>query len=228
MIIPIRFAMNNVFLVKGDKGSVLVDTGMKMKIGSKPQADVIFEKLCENVNPEDIKLIIITHAHADHFGNLSELKKKISAPVLIHELDAMSMEKGENAPSEPYGVIGKLTVKLFSSGEASGKDEVKADIVMKSEKMDLKEYGVDAVIIHTPGHTRGSISVLTADGKALTGDLFMSILRKNTPGYPFFIYDMDIWRESAKKIIDSGVKLVYPSHGNVYSIEKIKKRFSLR
>jgi len=218
MIIPIRFAMNSVFLIKGDNGNILIDAGMK------GQNDRIMKVLSEN-GAEKIDLIIITHAHIDHFGNIDELNCKLKAPVLIHENDLEWLKKGENAPSKPYGFKGKTMLKMFGGMQKRIPNGYVADIIMKGYTFNLESYGVNARIIHTPGHTAGSVSVISDEGYAVIGDLLMSFVVKKNPGYPIYVYDVDIWKNSLKKVLDTDVEIMYPSHGEVYSRENVKKKF---
>src|SRR4030043_1045076 len=94
-IIQFPLGRANAFIVRG-KRPIVVDTGYP---GSAP---AIIEKLKENgIDPKSVSLILITHGHADHFGNAAELKKLTGAPVAVHKLDAEALIKGEDAPPQP-------------------------------------------------------------------------------------------------------------------------------
>ncbi|MBP1668661.1 MAG: Zn-dependent hydrolase, partial [Bacteroidetes bacterium] len=96
---------------------------------------------------------------------------------------------------------------------ASGKllyDPCKADLVIE-ERFDLNDLGFNAYILHTPGHTPGSISLIVDDEIALVGDCMFGVFRNSA--FPPFALDSDQLIESWKKLLDTGCRLFLPSHG---------------
>jgi len=88
----------------------------------------------------------------------------------------------------------------------------------------LKEIGIDGVILHTPGHTRDSISVLLSDGSAFVGDAAMNFLRWTGVGHrPIVIEDINTVYESWRKLRERGARVIYPSHGRPFSATKLEK-----
>jgi len=76
----------NVFLLRGEGGNVLVDAG------NPGQAERILGQMARlGVAPGDVRLILITHGHVDHFGSAAALRREIGAPVAIHALDAPAL-----------------------------------------------------------------------------------------------------------------------------------------
>ena len=82
----IRLGITNCYLIKGEQGYILVDAGSLRK---QRRFMKVMNRL--KINPQDIKLIIITHAHYDHVGSLAPIKRICNCPV------AMSPE-GNNFP----------------------------------------------------------------------------------------------------------------------------------
>lgn len=76
----------------------------------------------------------------------------------------------------------------------------------------------------TPGHTPGSISVLLD-----TGDAFAGCMTHNNPpfrlkpGLPIFAEDLPRLKESWKRLLEEGVKTIYPGHGNPFAAEEMRK-----
>ena len=88
----------------------------------------------------------------------------------------------------------------------------------------MAEFGIHGKVIHTPGHSSGSISVLLETGDAFVGDLAMNgFPLRIGPGLPIFAEDLQKVKESWKLLLDMGVKNVYPAHGNPFSAEMIRK-----
>ena len=151
-----------------------------------------------------VKGIILTHSHADHIGALKELKEYTKAPVYVHEKDAAALG---NAALNMTNVMGKEPV------------EEQADHLLKDGDV-LKLGDAEMKMIHTPGHTPGSICIYT-EGRLYSGDTLFagSIGRTDLPG------------GSYKSIVSSLKKLVtlpedtqiFPGHGPSTTIQKEKR-----
>lgn len=101
----------------------------------------------------DIKLIILTHGHSDHIAALYEIQEKTGAEVAIHVSDADFLE-GYGSYSSQFGISYKTPHppdRLLREGDTLGIE------------------GLELEVIHTQGHTPGSISLYTP-GKVFTGD----------------------------------------------------------
>jgi glyoxylase-like metal-dependent hydrolase (beta-lactamase superfamily II) len=98
------------------------------------------------------------------------------------------------------------------------------DIVIDGDNGEfLKSIGIDGIILHTPGHTRDSISVLFSDGTAFVGDAAMNFLRWTGVGNrPIYIENIETVYESWRKLREHGARVIYPSHGKPFSAEKLE------
>ncbi|MDP3296878.1 MAG: MBL fold metallo-hydrolase, partial [Thermodesulfovibrionia bacterium] len=211
-VIPVKLGIVKSFIVK-DKKTVIVDTGYP------GNAEKILRFLYKNlIKLEDVSLIILTHAHIDHYGSAEELREKTGAPIAIHKGDAEYIEKGINYIGTPIGLSARILKSFFvgakgdlkaypspiplPQGEGT-KGRVKADIVFDDDE-DLLEFGIDGRVIHTPGHTDGSVSLILPSTKtlAIVGDLMRGgILFNKKPHYPFFVSDILMLRESIRRIM---------------------------
>jgi glyoxylase-like metal-dependent hydrolase (beta-lactamase superfamily II) len=218
----IQVGVTNCYLLKSNCCNVLIDTGYKGK------AKIILDFLEKNeILPENIKLIILTHAHYDHIGNASELKKLTGAKILLHKNDLSLLDSRvtDSQSTKPLNFWGKILLSKVSSIDTTF-NELKPDILIDSE-FDLKIYGFKGKIISTPGHSKGSISIVLDSGEAFIGDLAMNGLPLRLgAGEPIFGEDIDEIYQSWKKLIVNKAKTLYPSHGDCFDIKILKKILS--
>ncbi|HZH73990.1 MAG TPA: MBL fold metallo-hydrolase [Mariniphaga sp.] len=213
-----RIGYSNVSLIVNGKRSILVDTGVK---GNLKKILRMFENY--KLDPQDICLIILTHTHYDHTGNLKELKRLTGAPVLVHEMEYEYLKKGfmpipngQRIFMKLISMLGKLFVPWFASPEPFN-----ADLVNKGE-YDLTPYGFSGKVIHTPGHSIGSQSVLLGN-KVIAGDCFMNMAYGVV--FPHFAEKPTILLESWRKLFDLGIEEIIPGHGKLLKVDKAKRVF---
>jgi glyoxylase-like metal-dependent hydrolase (beta-lactamase superfamily II) len=87
----------------------------------------------------------------------------------------------------------------------------------------LAPYGVHGKIVHTPGHTPGSVSVFLDNKTAIIGDLNMSLIIPEKPGRPLFAYDCQTWKASIKKVLDFEPRRIEVTHGNFYILNDYRQ-----
>lgn len=220
----------NVFLIQGCAGCVLVDTGNPGK------ADRILERLVKRgVAPDDIRLILLTHGHTDHFGSAATLRERTGAPVAIHALDAEAVRQGIHQPGSlrPTGRLIASLLRIAALRNVAVPDHAPAfepDIVFE-EEWRLDEYSIAGRVLPTPGHTPGSVSVLLDSGEAIVGDMvigdFLRLLRR--PGLPIVAWDLERNWESVRQFLDLSPRIVYAGHGGPFGTEDlaglVKKQF---
>jgi glyoxylase-like metal-dependent hydrolase (beta-lactamase superfamily II) len=82
--------------------------------------------------------------------------------------------------------------------------------------MRLDEYGLEGTIVHIPGHTNGSIAIITDQGDCIVGDTYAN-LKKPEPAMNAL--DFNQLTNSLRKLSTYTVKKMYPGHGAPYRIE---------
>jgi hydroxyacylglutathione hydrolase len=228
----------NAFLLRGGGGSILVDTGCPGR------ADLILARLAEHgVTPNDVRLILITHGHTDHFGSAAALRERTGAPVAVHALDANAVRQGIHQPDslQPTGWLIALLMRISALRTLAVPDRAPAfepDVVFEKEWR-LDEYastlrrgsgqallsagGITGRVLLTPGHTPGSVSVLLDSGEAIVGDMiignFLRLLHK--PGPPIVSWDLERNWESVRQLLALSPRIVYVGHGGPFETKDL-------
>jgi glyoxylase-like metal-dependent hydrolase (beta-lactamase superfamily II) len=91
--------------------------------------------------------------------------------------------------------------------------------VLLEDGTELSGYGLDARIVSIPGHSQGSIGVLTSSGNLYCGDLFEN---RKEPALNSLIDDPETARDSLERLMGMGIKTVYPGHGQSFLLEQMK------
>jgi glyoxylase-like metal-dependent hydrolase (beta-lactamase superfamily II) len=100
-------------------------------------------------------------------------------------------------------------------------------VALGDDGLSLSDYGIPGRVLHTPGHSSGSVSVLLDTGEAFVGDLAMNRFPlRLSPGLPIFAEDQAAVMESWRSLLDQGATTVYPAHGKPFPAEVIRKAIS--
>ena len=200
----------NSYLVKTNKGYILIDTGYSIN-----RKDL--EKQLEDVGCTfgGLKLILVTHGHFDHTGNCAFLREKYGAQIAMHKGDLGMVEKGNMFYNK--NIIRRALGKIMLFFLMRGTFEKFTPDILVEDKQDLTPYGLEAEIIHIPGHSKGSIGVLTSNNDLICGDLLTNIKKpqKNT-----LIDNKEELEASVKKITSLEIGMVYPGHGKPFLMEQ--------
>jgi glyoxylase-like metal-dependent hydrolase (beta-lactamase superfamily II) len=216
----LRLGSANAYLVPAQSGYVLIDTG------DPGLTCLLFRALDrQQISPREIKLIILTHIHYDHIGGLWAVQAASGAAVIVHEIEAAELAAGRVViPAGTYPITkllsraGKWIRRFFRF------PGYRAEHIIKGEAQSLHEFGLAGQILHTPGHSLGSITVLLDSGDAFVGDLCPNtwynrwFLRSHFPPYAD---DLAAVYRSWNRLLDTPARMLYPGHGPPYLLEEL-------
>lgn len=218
-ILPVKLGITNCFILQGE-GAVLVDCGVPN------QREVYLRQLEKHgISPKDIRLIVLTHGHYDHTGSAAAIQALSGAPIALHQGDADAVQKGKTLAIQGVTGWGRVVAGLSRLGSfAPAIPPLQVDIVLGNEDFSLEPYGIPGRVIHTPGHTAGSVSILLEGGLACVGDLAMAMPPLAfSPRLSILGSDIETLKASATKLLDLGARVIYPSHGKPFSAEVLAR-----
>jgi len=189
----------NTYVIK-DELTVLIDPGLENYLEQQ-----LKEMQDDGIDPKDIDVIAITHLHPDHCGATAVLKEISGAKVALHPLQQDYLDI---MVEESRKFLGVEIIKKFS-----------ADFVLE-ERLSLGS--TELKIIHTPGHSPGSICFYSADKKILIcGDLVFEqgVGRTDLP-----FGNTEALRNSIETISALDTELLLPGHGAIIEGESNVKR----
>ncbi|MCB0184820.1 MAG: MBL fold metallo-hydrolase [Caldilineaceae bacterium] len=194
-IVNVGYRSTNYWVISAGRARLLVDLGwpghMGMMAANLQRMDVPLS---------EIRYALATHYHIDHAGHAQELKQA-GVPLLVIDLQqaAIPLMKTWTSPQDNYTDITLYDNVVISTAESRAL---------------LQQIGIDGEILHTPGHSDDSVSLLLDDGSVFTGDLT----------HPSFISveDPDKVMASWRLLRDRGAKHVYPAHGPLWGMDSLE------
>lgn len=216
----------NSYLLKSNDQFILCDCGgpLAMDKGFNTRREKLVEELEKaGCRPGNLKLLILTHGDSDHVFNTVFIKERYQTKIAMHQGDVYLVENptlDQLMESFRYRSLGlkalsllirnllrRVTMRILEKMEKFRPD------VLLNDGASLMEYGFDATILYTPGHTPGSIGILLNDHGFISGDTFANIKKPGTAPNANHFKTLDV---SAAKIKALGVKQIYPGHGEPF------------
>jgi len=218
MIVQILSGRSNVFLLTDGKTNILIDTS----------TDSNWNKLVNMLKSHSfnkIDYLILTHTHHDHAANAGKVKDKYGAIVIVHKNEALHLLNGK--ATLPQGTnpftralinwVGKKVESRFDYEPCSYDIEV-------DSAFSLKYIGFNAYLLHTSGHSSGSISLIIDDHIAIVGDTMFGIFKNSV--FPPYADNPKELVNSWGKLLSTGCILFLPSHGSIKNETQLRKNYN--
>jgi len=215
----VRIGFANGWLIRSRVGAVLVDAGFARR-GSR----VGYALARWGLRPRDLGLVIVTHVHFDHVGGLAEIVRATGAYVAVGAPEAGALRSGRAILPPAFTVRGRLAVALGRALPGSMDFRGVQPDVEIGDELDLAPWGLDGRVVATPGHSRGSVSVLLDNGAAFVGDLAASSFRRFLGVRPSVFGDdqgqiLAGWR----RVLDAGARVICPGHGEEFTADVLRR-----
>jgi glyoxylase-like metal-dependent hydrolase (beta-lactamase superfamily II) len=184
---------------------ILVDCGSS---GQEKRVMQIMNRLGRS----DLRLILITHAHLDHYGSAAVLRRLTGAPVAIHRADANAMACAQTNVGQARG-YGRFIRLILPLAELFLRPEpVEADLLLDGDE-DFGFLGLSTRVVPTPGHTPGSVCLWVENRLAFAGDLILTSGRPHVQ--ELYAQDWSLIPSSLARLQALHPQWIYPGHGRL-------------
>ncbi len=209
----------NVYLIEEAGAITIVDAGLPGYFG-----DLLAELTAMGRSIEDVRAVLLTHAHSDHIGFAERIRRERGVPIRVHEADA-ALARGEVKQQNEGGgqtrLLPAISFLLFGIREGFIGLKHIAEVSTFGDGATLDVPGSPRVI-HVPGHTAGSAALHLASRDAvLVGDAFvtLNVMSGSTGPQLFRNFNADNRQalESLRRLDGIEASLVLPGHGEAWT-----------
>jgi hydroxyacylglutathione hydrolase len=210
-------------VLRGDRPHVLIDPGHVVNELKERCLDHLLGSMeRDGLKPEDIGLIINTHSHPDHCEANQAVVERSRARAGKPNQALIALHEDEE---EYRRVLGGMMARMLGREVT-----IEPNFYLKEGDLNLgKDKKLDLKVLHTPGHSPGSISLYWPDNKVLiTGDLLFygGVGRTDLPGG-----DGLLLKQSIERLSELDIEYLLPGHstefGNIIKGEdKVKQNFT--
>ncbi len=192
-ILNVGYSSTNYYILADAKPHLLIDVGFA---GTLPKLQHELKRV--GIQLADIKHLLSTHYHPDHAGLAQELQG-MGIKLIVVDVQQTAIAAVQHDPKlakqySPYDKKSAITITLAES------------------RAFLAKLDIQGEIITTPGHSDDSVSLITDDGTAFTGDLTHPMMAGEGSS-------ADVINHSWSAIRAHGAKRSYPGHGPVYPLK---------
>ena len=206
-ILQLKLSTSNVFLIKG-KQVVLVDSGV-----GEDWDDLNLALKDSSYSMKDIKIVLLTHGHADHAGLAKRLQSE-GAEIYAGQGDVAMLARGTNDELKPTSLFARLIRPMVDQPF----DPI-STVTSINEPIELSDkIGAPIKILPMAGHTPGSVVIILGNDQALVGDMMLGgsmggAIFSNSAGEHYYQDDLKKNHENVKQLLALGIQKFYLGHG---------------
>lgn len=211
LALPLKTGTVNCYLLPAGSGFVLIDSGV-----SSQRAGLLAALQAAGCSPGKLRLVFLTHGDFDHTGSAAYLQQEYGAKVALHPAERAAVERGNMFAGRSSGgaLLNALAALMFGFGQ---RERFTPDLAFSGGES-LAAYGLEAQVMALPGHSRGSLGLLTGAGDLFCGDLLENLKQ---PALNDLMDDRPAGQASLERLRTLGVRQVYPGHGRPFSLEAV-------
>ncbi len=154
MVLTLRYGNTNTYFINGSNGGILVDTDWAGTLQSFYSALKV-----NKIRIDNIQYVFATHYHPDHMGLISELMEN-GITLILFDVQKDFVHFSDS-------IFAKEKYLLYKPIDESKAVCISCD----ASRSFLKKLGINGEVIHTPGHSDDSVSLMLDEGFAIVGDL---------------------------------------------------------
>ena len=178
--------------------------------------------------PGSLKAIILTHGDVDHTMNAAYLRDHYQTIIVMHKEDTnltqnltvdkmLSSFQFKSLILKLFFLVMQKTIKKVSENTLKNYESFYPNELIE-DGGSLLQYGYEGEVIHLPGHTPGSIGILSQDGILIAGDIFSNTKK------PITAINADNFKqlkESIQKLKSKHITIIYPGHGEPFQANRL-------
>lgn len=211
---------SNSYLITDEDVNVLVDTG-------KHSSYVRLRRNIESLGlaRKEITLLILTHTHYDHCRNAARIREHENCRILMSRMEMGFAESGFTPlPKGTFGIT-RLVSNLgnWIGQRKFGYPPFTPDLLIEEETEWIQNH-FKIKILHTNGHSQGSISVIVDNQIAIVGDEMLGVYKNSI--FPPFADDIKQMINNWEKLLNTACDLFLPGHGKEITRELLQKEYT--